>query len=78
MDKPFPGSYTAADDFAFRAACEATIGLMLQGKEVNKENVLAWVSTSAAPIPSREIQGRAVYFAERMIDGPFRPDGSKE
>ena len=78
MEKPFPGSYTAADDFAFRAAAEAVCGLMIQGKEVTKENVLAWVSTSAAPVPSREMHGRAVYFAERMIDGPFKPDGSKE
>ena len=78
MQHPFPGSISPSDDLGFRAATEAVLGLLIQGKEVTKENVLAWVQTSAAPIPGPNMQGRAVYFAERMIDGPFKPDGSKE
>ncbi len=78
MDEPFPGNSYASDDFGFRACVEAVLGLLIQGKEVNKENVLAWVSTSAAPVPGPGMHGRALYFAERMIDGPFKPDGSKE
>ena len=72
----FPGDNLALDAFGFRAATEAVLGLMIQSKEVNKESVLAWVKTSAAPTPSPAVHGRALYFAERMIGGPFRPDGS--
>ncbi len=78
MHEPFPGNSYASDDFGFRAATEAVLGLMIQGKEVTKENVDAWIKTSAAPVPGPGMYGRAMYFAERMIDGPFQPDGSKE
>ncbi len=78
MLHPFPGQLSPSDEFGFRVAVEAVLGLVIQGKEVTKENVDAWIKTSAAPVPGPGMHGRALYFAERMIDGPFRPDGSKE
>ncbi len=78
MLHPFPGQLSPSDEFGFRVAVEAVLGLMIQGKEVNRENVKAWIDTSAAPIPGPQMRCQAMYFAERMIDGPFNPDGSKE
>ncbi len=73
----FPGNYDTLDCFAFRAAVEAVIGLTLQDKQVNQETVQACLATAVDPqIPSRQIQGRAMYFAERIFSGPLRPDGS--
>ena len=72
----FPASGGTTGEYGFRAAVEAVLGLMIQGKEVSKENVHAWVMTTTDPIPTREVQGRATHFAERMINGPLRPDGS--
>ena len=72
----FPGNYDTLDCFAFRAAVEAIIGLTLQGKQVNQESVAAWLAIAVDPqIPSRQIQGRAMYFAQRMFNGPFPPGG---
>ncbi len=75
MAVPFPGKWSPSDEFGFRAATEAVLGLMIQGKEVNRENVKAWIDTSAAPIPGPQTLGQAMYFAERMINGPRNPDG---
>lgn len=73
----FPGQYDTLDTFAFRAAVEAVIGVTLRGELVNQESVHEWLETAVDPeIPSRQIRGRAMYFAERMFNGPFRPDGS--
>lgn len=73
----FPGQYDTLDTFAFRAAVEAVIGVSLRGEQVNQESVHAWLETAVDPeIPNRQIRGRAMYFAERMINGPFKPDGS--
>ncbi len=72
----FPGNYDTLDAFAFRAAVEAIIGLTLQGKQVNQENVAAWLETAVdLESPTREMGGRAMYFAERMFGGPFPPGG---
>ncbi len=72
----FPGQYDTLDAFAFRAAVEAVLGVTLQGKRANQETVRAWLETAVDPeIPSREVRGRAMYFAQRMFGGPFRPDG---
>ena len=74
----FPGGTGIVDSLAFRAATEAVIGLTLQGERVDIKTVTAWLDTAAKlDIPTRETYGRAVYFANRMIAGPFRPDGSK-
>ncbi len=73
----FPGNHSAVDDFAFRAAVEAVVGLTLQGARPDRESVQAWLETATvADVPTRAFRGRALYFAERMIGGPFRPDGS--
>ncbi len=73
----FPGSASATDDFAFRAAVEAVVGLTLRGERPGRENVQAWLETATEPdVPTRDFRGRALYFAERMIGGPFKPDGS--
>ena len=78
MRSNFPGEYNALDTFAFRAAVEAVIGVTLRGERVTKEAVQAWLETATDPqVPSVGVRGRALYFAERMIDGPFRPDGSE-
>ena len=71
----FPGNYDTLDCFAFRAAVEAVIGLTLQDKQVNQETVQAWLAAVDPQMPSRQIQGRAMYFAERMFGGPFPPGG---
>ena len=71
----FPGSYSVGDTFAFRAAVEAVLGVTLAGKQANEETVRAWLETAVAEVPSRQVRGRAMYFAQRMFDGPFRPDG---
>jgi hypothetical protein len=72
----FPGQYDTLDTFAFRAAVEAVIGVTLRGEQANQETVQAWLETAVDPeIPSRQVRGRAMYFAQRMFDGPFRPDG---
>ena len=73
----FPGQYDTLDTFAFRAAVEAVIGVTLRGEQANEETIQAWLKTAVdAEIPSREVRGRALYFARRMFGGPFRPDGS--
>ena len=72
----FPGGSGVVNEYGFRAAVEAVLGLLIQGKEVNTKNVITWVMATTDPIPSREVQGRATYYAERMINGPLRPDGS--
>ena len=73
----FPGGNGAGDNAAFRAAVEAVIGVTLRGEKPNRENVKAWLDIAVEPnVPTRETVGRAVYFADRMIDGPLRPDGS--
>jgi hypothetical protein len=72
----FPGEYNTLDTFAFRAAVEAVIGVTLRGEQANQETVNAWLETAVDPeIPSRQVRGRAMYFAQRMFDGPFPPDG---
>ncbi len=72
----FPGDYSAVDAFAFRAAVEAVIGLTIQGKEVNLQTVKAWLEAAVnLEIPTRSMGGRAMYFDERIINGPFPPDG---
>ena len=72
----FPGEYNPLDAFAFRAAVEAVIGVTLRGEQANQETVQAWLETAVGPeIPSRQVRGRAMYFAQRMFGGPFRPDG---
>ncbi len=77
MPANFPGSNNMSDTLAFRAATEAIIGLVLRGERPDKENVRAWLDTAVEPnVPTRDTIGRAHYFAERMIGGPFRPDGS--
>jgi hypothetical protein len=73
----FPGEYNTLDTFAFRAAVEAVVGVTLRGEQANEETVRAWLETAVDPeIPNRQVRGRAMYFAQRMFDGPFRPDGS--
>ncbi len=73
----FPGEYDTLDTFAFRAAVEAVIGVTLRGEQANQETVGAWLETAVdAEVPSREVCGRAMYFAQRIFGGPFRPDGS--
>ncbi len=73
----FPGEYNTLDAFAFRAAVEAVIGVTLRGEQANQETVQAWLETAVDPeIPNRQVRGRAMYFAQRMFGGPFRPDGS--
>ena len=72
----FPGQYDTLDTFAFRAAVEAVIGVTLRGEQANQETVRAWLETAVDPeIPNRQVRGRAMYFAQRMFGGPFRPDG---
>jgi hypothetical protein len=72
----FPGEYNTLDTFAFRAAVEAVISVILRGGQANDETVRAWLETAVdAEIPNRQVRGRAMYFARRMFDGPFRPDG---
>ena len=74
----FPGQSGGSDDLAFRVAVEAVVGLTLRGERPDRESVKAWVETTTERgVPSHAFRGRALYFAERMIDGPFRPDGSK-
>ncbi len=77
MPANFPGNANVSDTFAFRAAVEAVIGVTLQGERPNKQNVRAGLDIAIEPnVPTRETIGRAVYFADRMIDGPLRTDGS--
>ncbi len=77
MPANFPGSNNMSDTLAFRAAVEAVVGLTLRGETPNTQNVRAWLDTAVEPnVPIRETMGRATYFADRMIGGPFRPDGS--
>ena len=72
----FPGQYDTLDTFAFRAAVEVVLGVTLQGKRANQETVHAWLETAVhEEIPNRQVRGRAMYFAQRMFGGPFRPDG---
>ena len=72
----FPGEYNTLDTFAFRAAVEAVLGVTLRGEQANQETVNAWLETAVDPeIPNRQVRGRAMYFAQRMFGGPFRPDG---
>ena len=72
----FPGEYNTLDAFAFRAAVEAVIGVTLGGEQANEETVRTWLETAVDPeIPNRQVRGRAMYFAQRMFSGPFRPDG---
>ncbi len=53
----FPGNYSVGDDFAFRAAVEAVLGVTLAGKQANRETVQAWLETAVDPkIPSREVR----------------------
>ena len=79
MSANFPGSLNASDTLAHRAAVEAVLGLILQGEKPTAQNVKAWIDIAVEPnVPTRETLGRATYFAQRMIDGPFRPDGSAE
>ena len=71
----FPGQYDTLDAFAFRAAVEAVIGVTLRGEQVDQESVHAWLEPAvAAQVPSRQIRGRDMYFAQRMFGGPFPPD----
>ncbi len=68
---------STADEIGFRAATEAVIGLTLRGEKPTLENVREWISTAIdLNVPTRDIGGRAMYFAERMLNGPIRPDGS--
>ncbi len=63
------------DNVAFRAAAEAVIGLTLRGEKPTLENVREWISTAIdLNIPTRDIGGRAMYFAERMLNGPIPPE----
>ena len=63
-----------AEDIGFRAAAEAIIGLTLRGEKPTVENVQAWVNTAIDPtVPTRDIGGRAMYYARRMLGGPFPP-----
>ena len=79
MSINFPGSNNVSDTFAHRAAVEAILGLTLRGEKPTKENVKAWLDVAINPdIPTREIVGRAMYFAARMLHGPLQPDGSAE
>ncbi len=72
----FPGQYDTLDTFAFRAAVEAVLGVTLRDGQANQETVRAWLETAVDPeIPNRQVRGRAMYFAQRIFDGPFRPDG---
>ena len=74
----FPGNTGVYDELAFRGAVEAIVGLSLKGGPPTMENVRGWIETSMDPnVPNRSVQGRAIYFAQRMVDGPFRPDGSE-
>ena len=60
-----------------RAAVEAVVGLTTRGERPDRESIQAWIETSTERgVPSLDFRGRALYFAERMIGGPFRPDGS--
>ncbi len=46
-------------------------------QELLTRGVQAWLETATHPdVSTRDFRGRALYFAERMIGGPFRPDGS--
>ncbi len=75
MSTNFPGNNNVSDTFAFRAAVEAVVGLTLRGETPNRENVREWLTTAMeANVPTRETLGRAVYFADRMIGGPLRPN----
>ena len=79
MPTNIPGSNNVSDTFAFRAAVEAVIGVTLRGEKPTAQNVKAWLNTAIEPnVPTRETLGRATYFAQRMLDGPRRPDGSAE
>ncbi len=63
-----------ADEIGFRAAAEAIIGLTSQGEKPTAENVQAWINTAIDPnVPTREIGGRAMFYANRMLGGPFPP-----
>ena len=73
----FPGRVGGSDDLAFRVAVEAVVGLTLRGERPDRESIQAWIETSTERgVPSLDFRGRALYFAERMVGGPFRPDGS--
>ncbi len=75
MPANFPGSLNASDTFAFRAAVEAVIGVTVRGETPNRENVREWINTAVEPnVPTRDTMGRALYFADRMIGGPLRPN----
>ena len=75
MSTSFPGSLNASDVLAHRAAIEAVVGLTLRGETPNRENVREWLNTAMeANVPTRETLGRAIYFADRMIGGPLRPN----
>ena len=75
MATNFPGSLNSSDTLAHRAAVEAVLGLTLRGETPTKENVREWLTTAMEPnVPTRETLGRAVYFADRMIGGPLRPN----
>jgi hypothetical protein len=42
----FPGQYDTLDTFAFRAAVEAVVGVLLRGEQANRETVQAWLETA--------------------------------
>ena len=51
--------------------------LTLRGERPDRESVQAWLETATEPnVPTSNFRGRALYFAERMIGVPFRPNGS--
>ena len=68
---------SVSDEIGFRAAAEAIIGLTLRGEKPTVENVQEWINAAIDPnVPTREIGGRAMYFARRMLGGPFPPGKS--
>ena len=63
-----------AEDIGFRAAVEAIIGLTIRGEKPTMENVDEWISTAIdLNVPTREIGGKAMFYARRMLNGPFPP-----
>lgn len=73
----FPGPCDELDHLAFRAAVEAVLGLLSQKSIVNQETVHEWLEVTLGPIDrSRQVRARAMYFADRMFDGPRAPDAA--
>ncbi len=63
-----------ADEIGFRAATEAVIGLTLRGEKPTVENVQEWINAAIdLETPTREIGGKAMFYAKRILGGPFPP-----